>query len=124
GASCVLRDAPSRALLSMRYIIDRTNKKYPHPEEAAKRPSRRTHSGTPTHPRVPRCRRRSARRNLAPPRWVSTRTQGVAVAEASALPCAPAAAPGRALDIRDTLPPLGDTTAAETEDQRTEPAIA
>jgi len=41
---CVLRDAPP-ALLSMREAFDGI-KKSPHPEEAATRPSRRTHGTT------------------------------------------------------------------------------
>jgi hypothetical protein len=44
-APCVVRDAPS-ALLTMRYVVDGF-KKNPHPEEAAKRPSRRTHYADP-----------------------------------------------------------------------------
>src|SRR6266404_233703 len=44
--SCVLRDAPSRALLRMRQVFHGI-KKVPHPEGAAQRPSRRTHRACP-----------------------------------------------------------------------------
>jgi len=50
------------ALLSMRYVFDGI-KKCPHPEEAAKRPSRRTHSDDPTDATANDRRERSARRN-------------------------------------------------------------
>ena len=49
-ASRVLRDAPS-ALLSMTDIVHGINE-VRHPEEAAKRPSRRTHNVDPTNPRL------------------------------------------------------------------------
>jgi hypothetical protein len=50
SASRVLRDAPS-ALLSMTDIVHGINE-VRHPEEAAKRPSRRTHRADPTDPRL------------------------------------------------------------------------
>jgi hypothetical protein len=45
----MLRDAPSRALLSMREVFDGING-IPHSEEAAQRLSRRTHSADPADP--------------------------------------------------------------------------
>src|SRR5207245_5916426 len=45
----MLRDAPSRALLSMREVFDVING-IPHSEEAAQRLSRRTHSADPADP--------------------------------------------------------------------------
>src|SRR5947207_616560 len=50
SASRVLRDAPS-ALLSMTDIVHGINE-VRHPEEAAKRPSRRTHNVDPINPRL------------------------------------------------------------------------
>src|SRR6266404_2429006 len=50
SASRVLRDAPS-ALLSMTDIVHGINE-VRHPEEAAKRPSRRTHNADPTNLRL------------------------------------------------------------------------
>jgi len=55
SASRVLRDAPS-ALLSMTDIVHGINE-VRHPEEAAKRPSRRTHNVDPTNPRLPQSSR-------------------------------------------------------------------
>src|SRR5437763_4625546 len=48
---CVLRDAPSGVLLRMTEASDGI-KKIRHPEEAAERPSRRTHRAPPRAPRV------------------------------------------------------------------------
>jgi hypothetical protein len=50
SASRVLRDAPS-ALLSMTDVVHGINE-VRHPEEAAKRPSRRTHNADPINPRL------------------------------------------------------------------------
>src|SRR6266446_8478436 len=67
GIGCIAAVRPSRcalqALLRMRYIFDGI-KKIPHPEEAAERPSRRTHRVCPAQ--FQRVEGRDPRMNWAP----------------------------------------------------------